>query len=89
MATPLESGPSRETAHAAVENGAGALDELVFECLEELERCGAHALRRLCRAHPESAAVLRARLRILRQLGLLGRFAISQVKSRAEPPTAV
>lgn len=87
MATPLETGPGRETARAAVEGGTDAVDELVFECLEELERSGALALRRLCRAHPERASVLRARLRILRQLGLLGRDAISAVKSRVEPPT--
>jgi hypothetical protein len=76
MATPLETGPGRETARADV-------DELVFECLEELERSGALALRRLCRAHPERAILLRARLRILRELGLLGHDAISAVKSRA------
>ena len=54
--------------------GAGRppeLDELVFECLERVEREGAPALAELCQEHPELAAGLCERLAVLREAGLL------------------
>jgi hypothetical protein len=50
---------------------AQAIDELVFQCLERLERDGWIALDELCRDHPDYAAVLRGRVEALRACGWL------------------
>ena len=46
------------------------IDELLFECLERMELEGDGALEELCLEHPASAQPLRARVRLLRQIGL-------------------
>jgi serine/threonine protein kinase len=66
---------------AATPEGTG-VEALVFECLERLETEGEAALEDLCRAHPEHAASLRARIAFLRRMGLRagpdGAFALPQ-----------
>src|SRR5687767_3323840 len=47
------------------------LEELVFECLERVESEGVSALESIYRAHPEHAAALRERMRVLHSAGLL------------------
>jgi len=47
------------------------LDELVFECLEEVEDEGFEVIERLCGQHPDLATALRARLSALRNAGFL------------------
>ncbi len=48
-----------------------ALEELVFVCLERIEREGDEALQAVCAEHPELADELRARVRALFDAGLL------------------
>ncbi len=52
--------------------GETPLDQLVFECLEQVERDGAPALDELCATHPELAVALRQRIAALSEAGLLG-----------------
>ena len=49
----------------------GGLDEVVFECLERLERDGIAALDEMCTSRPELAAALRRRIEALRESGLI------------------
>ncbi|HIG06297.1 MAG TPA: hypothetical protein EYQ08_11315 [Planctomycetes bacterium] len=60
--TAMASGPDPELS---------LLDELVFECLEEVEDEGFEVIERLCGQHPDLATALRARLSALRNAGFL------------------
>jgi len=51
--------------------GAAEVDALVLEILERIESEGLRALRTSCEAHPELAAELHERFRVLFETGLL------------------
>src|SRR5688572_30202014 len=62
---------TEDRAPAPKGNGAEALEDLVVECLETLERGGDSAMEELLAQHGERASALRERIATLRAAGLV------------------
>lgn len=70
VSEPMSSEPQLSDSHAARARAERELEELVFECLERVERDGPTALNAICHEHAEHAPALLERVRALLESGL-------------------
>lgn len=82
----MPSEPQPSESHEALSRAERELEELVFECLERVEREGPAALSAICHEHAQRAPALLERVRALLESGLFDVGSPAEVEIRVGSP---